>query len=133
MRHYTVHLRAARPAEDPDLVLVRNGFCWPAFFLPVLWALYHGLWRALLAYLLVGGLLGYACAWFEVTALGQGLLAVGLAWLVGVEANDWRRAALDRAGYRDLGPVAARDLDEAETRVLLGHRFGRPAASGLMP
>ena len=40
MRFYTVHVRPARPADDPDLVLVREGFSWAAFLFALALAIF---------------------------------------------------------------------------------------------
>ena len=41
-RLYTVHL--LDDASDDGLVLVKEGFSWPAFFVAVPWALFHRMW-----------------------------------------------------------------------------------------
>ncbi len=40
---YTVHVRGRGRADD-DVVLVKDGFSWPAFFFSLIWALWHRLW-----------------------------------------------------------------------------------------
>ena len=40
---YTLHERPVTGGEDRDVVLVKEGFCWPAFALPPLWGLYRRL------------------------------------------------------------------------------------------
>ena len=58
MRIYTVHLPAAAGDTGEDraaaAVLVKEGFCWPAFFFAPLWALWHRLWL-FFALVLAGG------------------------------------------------------------------------------
>jgi hypothetical protein len=48
MRIYTVHMKRTGQGKknDPDqgLVLIKEGFSWPAFFLSGLWALWHRMW-----------------------------------------------------------------------------------------
>ncbi|MEZ5775925.1 MAG: DUF2628 domain-containing protein [Hyphomicrobiaceae bacterium] len=57
MSLYTVHapvppgdLSALDPA---DIVLVKDGFSWPAFMFGGLWLLVLGMWRELLAFLVL--------------------------------------------------------------------------------
>jgi hypothetical protein len=123
LKIYTVHLRAWSAAPDRDAVLVREGFCWPAFVFGVFWALGHRMWFA--AALLLAATLGLA-ALADLFDPGAGIIeAVGLAtslW-VGFEANDWRRAALRRGGYVESGVVAAPDPERAAHLV-----FARRAA-----
>ncbi|MBM3556964.1 MAG: DUF2628 domain-containing protein [Alphaproteobacteria bacterium] len=119
MKVWTVHHRASAP-DLPDVVLVKEGFCWPALLVPPLWMIWHRLWLALVVYvaLVVGAAgIGYLAGFGEVgeTALG---LAVGIwvAWT----ANDWRRAKLDRLGFREIAVTAGDDMAEAEERFFRG-------------
>lgn len=112
-RFYTVHL----PTEDTApgaaalgrAVLVREGFNWTAFFFAPFWALAEGLWlaaipliAALAALIAVPAVLGLGPVWPAVLGLGYGVL-------VGLSANDWRRAGLTARGYRMVEVVAAPD------------------------
>ena len=56
MRLYTVQTRDSELSE-PDVVLIKEGFCWPALFLPLLWLIYRLQFWGLAAYLLATGLL----------------------------------------------------------------------------
>ena len=46
MRLYSVHLRRHGLDPDRDIVLVKEGFSWPALLFSFLWALRHQLWLA---------------------------------------------------------------------------------------
>ena len=85
MRVYTVHYRPLSTAPDRDAVLVKEGFCWPAF----------------LAVLVVAGA--------ALAPLGPfaDAVALALAAFAGAEANDWRRAWLARRGYAEQVVAAA--------------------------
>ena len=125
-RLYTVHVRAWSAAADREAVFVREGFAWGAFLFSFLWALWHRLWFAALI----------VVALTLVLALGVDLLRldeatetlIGLAWaaIVGWEANDWRRRALERRGYVTAAVVAAPNLVEAERRYF-ARRAGQAA------
>jgi hypothetical protein len=113
---YSVHDRPGSPAPDRDVVLVKEGFCWPAFFLTVLWPLWHRLWRTFIVVLLLGA--GLEAALVVVGADGVTAAAAGLAYsiAIGYGAGDWRRSGLLRQGYRPLGVVAAANRDAALRR-----------------
>jgi hypothetical protein len=117
MRLYTVQCRAGGPAGDPDVVLIKEGFCWPALFIPLLWALYHRLWWGVAAYIAVAAALGLAADLAHLAEPVQSVIMLGLALVVGWSANDWRRWTLERQGYRDCGVVAGRRLTAAEQRL----------------
>lgn len=133
MRTYDVFLRPGRPAEDPDLILVREGFSWLALFFPVIWLIWHRVWRGLIAYLAVGALVGVVVGLADAGGAVEGLAAAGFAVLTGLEAQDWRRAALLRQGYREVGVVRAPDEDSALARFLDRYRLGRPTLDDGMP
>ena len=41
---YTAHVRGRGREPTSDVVLVKDGFSWPAFFFSLIWALWHRLW-----------------------------------------------------------------------------------------
>jgi hypothetical protein len=132
MRIYTVHLgpipEGAPAGAERDMVLVKEGFSWPAFYFSVLWALYHRMWLTVALLFAVAALLGAAVEALDPAR--QAAVSLGFSALVGSFANDWRRAALESRGFEEAGVVAARGLEAAEHRVLdrLGNRLG---AAGL--
>jgi Protein of unknown function (DUF2628) len=109
------------PEEAPDLyerannlAFVKEGFSWPALFVPLFWLIYHRMWIELVVLLAVYIGLQFA---FGTDPQGQTLsawasLAVGV--LFAFEANDLRSSALERRGYRLAGVASGRDRTEAE-------------------
>lgn len=124
MRIYTVHERASPPGSDPDVVLVKEGFCWPALLLPPVWLVWHRQWLGLVVYFV--GALAVALLTELMTPVGGSALGFCYAVLVGASANDWRRARLSAQGYRLETVVAAGSLAEAEGRYLRERPEGRP-------
>ncbi len=133
MRTYDVFLRPGRPAEDPDIVLIKDGLSWTALLFPVIWLAWHRIWRGLAAYLAAAVAIGVIIGVADAGEVIEGLAAIGFAVLVGLEAQDWRRAALLRQGYREVGAVRAADEDSAVARFLGGYRLGRPTLDDGMP
>lgn len=95
--------------------LIRDGFSWIAFIVPPLWLLWHRLWLAALAAIVVLGLLS---ALGESRGLGiaGALLTLLVSLYVGLEGQSLRIAGLRRAGWTEWGVVEAEDLSDAETR-----------------
>ncbi len=116
MRVYTVHIHPRQRDLDRDIVLVKEGFCWPAFFFSVIWAIWKGLWLVALLFLAIEAALGFLFDVFLVDPLTQAALALLLAVAIGLFANDLRRWTLARRGYRDSGVIVERDLVAAERR-----------------
>jgi hypothetical protein len=116
MRIFTVHIKPYSPAPDGEAVLIKEGFCWPAALIPILWALYRRLWRwviiliaAQVAISMVGDALGFGLSM-------QLPVAVAFAAYVGFSANDWRRAGLARRGFALADIVVGKDMLAAERR-----------------
>ena len=62
MRFYTVHILPGDPDPGDSIVLVEEGFCWPAFLLSPLWALWHRLWLVAAILLGAGAIVSAAAA-----------------------------------------------------------------------
>lgn len=114
MRIYTVHELAGRPLDADGIVFVKEGFCWPAFFFGLFWALGQRLWLVLLAgfalLLAMNGLLQY----FGFGPQEAFVCSTAFQLLLGFEANDLRRWTLARRGYSTIAIAAGRNLEEAE-------------------
>ena len=114
MRFYSVHA----PPEGPDLKdrfrFIKDGFSWPALFVPVVWILWHRLWLALVWYVVFMLVIAWA------GRLGGDDLALPLALIgtlfLALQANDIRRAALERRGWDEVGGSFGRNIVEAEAR-----------------
>jgi hypothetical protein len=117
----TVYSVYEPPAKVQDLAeraesvaFVKEGFAWPALFVPLLWLIYHRMWIELVVLFLIYVVM--------LLAIGTGSQAQTLAvWtsfaiavLFAFVANDLRAASLERRGYRFAGAVSGRDRNEAE-------------------
>lgn len=130
MRVYTVHYLPVSLDPGHDAVLVKEGFCWPAFVFSVFWALWHGLW--MVALLIVAADLALELLLSLAGADGFTTVAalLGVSVFIAYGANDWRRAKLGRLGYLGAGVVAARDRDAATRRFFDLHpEFAEPGMS----
>jgi hypothetical protein len=125
---YTAHVRG-RGREDEDVVLVKDGFSWPAFFFSLIWALWHRLW--FFALIIAAGTVAIGLV-SEVLSLDPLTdAAIGLAWsvLIGFEANDARRRALARRDYDVEDIVLGLNHQQAEHRFFQKHHhlYATPA------
>jgi hypothetical protein len=123
MRIYTVHVRTPAERLDRDILLVKEGFSWPAFFFSVLWALWSRLWLAAAIFLAVEVLWMIATEWLELEAGLSAVISLALAAAIGFVANDLKRSALFRRGYAEVGVVAGPDRDAALQRFFDRHEL----------
>jgi hypothetical protein len=125
---YTVHVRG-RGRADEDVVLVKDGFSWPAFFFTVIWALWHRMWLFALIVIASGVAIGLVSDLLGLDPFTDA--AIGLAWsiLIGFEANDARRRTLARRDYDVEDVVLGLNLAQAEHRFFQKHHhlYASPA------
>lgn len=128
---FTVHepdgLAGRGPADADRIVFVKDGFCWPALIIPVLWLAYRRMWLVLVAYLAAAALLEAAGRWLAGPAF---TVAAGLAFamLFALLANDLRRWQLARRGHRMRAVVTGRDREECERAFFAGWLAAAPPA-----
>ena len=121
MKVYTVHLRREGLDPDRDLVVVKEGFCWPAFLFTGLWALWHRLWLAAITIIALSAACSMIAKWLGADSLVQGTLGLAVSVLIGFAANDLRRCRLERQGFVDAGVSCGDDGDAALLHFLRGH------------
>jgi len=96
-----------------EALLVRDGFSWLAFIVPVIWFAWHRLWIWAAAYLVAG--LGVAVAIERTDWDGTAIFMAFLAALwAGLEGGGQRVAALVGEGWTVRDVIAASDRDMAE-------------------
>ena len=101
-------------ARADRIAFVKEGFSWPALFVPALWLLYHRMWIELILFVAfftaVPWLLGIGTQAEQIF----GWISIGLVALFAFEANDLRGWALQRRGYCFAGIATGADRIEAE-------------------
>jgi len=127
MKVYTVHLRREGLDPERDIVLVKEGFSWPAFLLTGFWALWNGLWVAAAVMIAASVVLGGAASALGAGDVTAGLLGIGLSAIIGFVANDLRRDRLQRDGFADAGVVCGPDSDAALLRYLSNQTVTAPS------
>ena len=123
---YTAHVRG-RGSIDEDIVFVKDGFSWPAFFFTFIWALWHRLWLFALIVVAGGTAVGMISEFLDLDPLTDSVLGLAWAVLVGYEANDARRRGLAARDYDLEDIVLGQNLTQAEHRFFLKHQHIAPA------
>lgn len=96
---YTVHINPALENPLEKAVFVREGFNLMAFVLGVVWALYNRLWMEAIFLVTIMVFLGAADEKNWLSASTVMVLNFAVNAVVGLWANDMRRANLSRRGY----------------------------------
>ena len=114
MKLYSIHRIPA--GDNEDVLFVKEGFAWPAFFFPFIWLPARGLWLAFLLYVVALVALGLVEWAFNLDGSSVFGLYVLLSLCLGLEGNGLRRRAALRRGYVEEGVSVGRSLEEAELR-----------------
>ena len=120
MRSYTVHTSPELgPAEAAErAAFVKDGFCWPALIIPLIWLIWRRMWLTLVLYVVAASVLMAATS-----PLGDAIgfaAAVLFGLLFASEANNLRRWTLQRRGWTEAGLSVGRSLADAEVRYFCG-------------
>lgn len=114
MRSYTVHELSGAPADGKGIVLVREGFNWPAACFALVWLIFKRQWVVAAFYFALSALLLAVAKWFSASEALLSVITIMLQGFLGVAAHDLMRWTLARQGYREIGVASGVDLQEAE-------------------
>jgi hypothetical protein len=126
MRLYTVHLRRHGLDPDRDVVLVKEGFCWPSLLFGPLWALWHGLWLVAAGLAAIELVVAAVSTGLALEPFAKTVVAAAVSVGVGFVANDLRRWTLARRNFELVSVVSGDTVDSAVRRFLDGR--SAPAA-----
>ena len=122
MRDFTVHeppaMASTREERAEKLVFVKDGFSWGAFFFGPFYFAARGEWLGAIAYVLASIAVHFLFLAFDASADSAAFGYFVLNFIAGFEANELRRYALARAGWREFGATSGRDRDECERRFI---------------
>jgi hypothetical protein len=115
---FTIHLRRHGLDPDRDIVVLKDGFSWPAFVAGSLWALWHRMWWV--AFGLIVGAAGLSAFGSFVLSdpYSPSVLTGAFALLSGLLAHDLRAWTMQRQGFILSGVVTADNADDALLRYL---------------
>lgn len=102
-------------AQDAERIsFIKEGFCWPALVIPVLWLAWQRMWLVLGGY--VAAVVVFSLIGVLIGGPAGSVLAALLAILFALEANGLRRWTLERNGWHFTGIVSGSNREECETR-----------------
>ncbi|MFV0296860.1 MAG: DUF2628 domain-containing protein [Hyphomicrobiaceae bacterium] len=130
MRTFTVHEPPETNGDRLDraeaMVFVREGFSWLAALFAPLWLLLRGIWPVFFGYIAVGAMLWFVLPFLGLPRVLSAWLMVGLNLAIGFEADALRRWSLNRRGFRSVGIVSGRTIEDCERRFFDAWLDGQP-------
>jgi hypothetical protein len=111
------------------ILFLREKFRWSALFFAPIWLLWHRLWLGFMGWLAAVVALAFVAYAFDLTAQATAPLLWLPTLLVALEGTELLRRKLLRSGYREIGVVLGRNLEEAERRFFADWSI-RPEMTG---
>ena len=118
MRIFTIYLRRHGLNPVKDIVVLKDGFSWPAFLIGSLWALWHRMWWVALGLVTAAGAINGLGPLFFSDSYSPPVLVGALALLSGLLAHDLRVWTLERQGFV-LGAIVSAESPEFALRRYL--------------
>jgi hypothetical protein len=112
---------------------VRDGFSWGGFLFPVLWLLWHRVWRWALAVMAFDVALLLLSHRLGVSSAALAAAGVMEMLFVGLEARHWFCLALERRGYELSDVVQAETKEDAEYRFFERAATQQPTEASVLP
>lgn len=116
MKIYNALIKKSREGKIEDVVVLKEGFSFPAFFFSGLWFLYHRMWHEFFVLLLIILLFGSSNS--LLSGFDKGFLQFAFFLIIALNANYWRCEHLKKNGYEFVGLVFGTDLDNAKLRFV---------------
>lgn len=106
-------------AETGKAIFVKEGFSTAAAAFSVLWALWNRMWVVAAILLAISASISVAGYALGIDQIVLPLAGLGVAVLLGFEAERLKAWSLVRAGHRESAIIAGGSLDEAELRYFM--------------
>ena len=125
MALYSVYLPSSGQMTTQEImgraIFIKDRFSWGAFLIPPLWLGYKRIWRWLLVYALLEGLLIAGAS-----NIALNIISLLIAFFIGICGREWWGAALERRGFELSGIVQGGTPEDAERRFYDHYRSARP-------
>ncbi|MEP3247953.1 MAG: DUF2628 domain-containing protein [Sneathiella sp.] len=118
MHSYSIYYRKDQPLDDSGLIVVPEKFHWIAFFLPLIWALWHRLWLVACCYGLFILLLQVISELYDIDSRIVIVAVIGAGLIIASAAPFLKGWQYRKEGYRELSPVLAKSVRDAENVIL---------------
>lgn len=116
-----------------NIVLIKDGFCWPALFFTPFWLIFRGMWLILVFYIGLSMIFWAAENSGYISADIVFWVQIGLSILLAYEANFLRKWTLLRDDYKHIGVSLGDNLKQAEVNFFDQFIGGTLSSTGEMP
>ena len=116
MKLFNIFIKKNVENKIEDVLLVKEGFSWCAFFFSNLWFLYHRMWKEFLVLCVMSIFLTiFAGSWIDFDKI---IMELAFALVIGLNANYWRVNHLLRKNHQFCGIIFGNNLAEAKLNLI---------------
>jgi len=116
MKLYSAFIKKNEAGKIEDVILLKEGFSFPAFIFNGLWFLYHKMYCEFLAIILIN----FSFTLFEnlLSDFDILFLQISFIFIVALNANHWLSEHLKKKNYQFIGLIFGNDLVSAKLRFI---------------
>ena len=116
MKLYNALIRKNESGKIEDIIMVKEGFSWQAFFFNTIWFIYHRMFKEIIILLLIG----FAFSFFAKLSndFDKLTMQIALFFMVALNANYWLSEKLKKKGYEFAGIVFGSNSTNAKLRFV---------------
>ena len=116
MNLYSAFVKKNESEKIEDVILLKDGFSWSAFFFSNFWFLYHKMWREFFALTFFNFLFAYFFS--SLPNFDKISLQLALTFIIALNANYWFGDHLKKKNYKFIGLVFGDNCIAAKIRFL---------------
>jgi len=118
MKLYNVLVKRNPAGKIEDIVLMKDGFSWLAFFFNGLWFLYYRMWKEFFVLILVNAVFIFFA---KISSnFDRVLLETAFIFMIALNANYWRAEHLKKKTYELVGIVFGANRIDAKLHFVDG-------------
>jgi hypothetical protein len=121
MKLYNSYIKKTEKDDIIDLIFIKNGFSFPAFFFNLLWFLYHKMMRGLILVIIIDIFLIKIYGIYKASATDILLAFISTSLIIAANANYWYGKGLKKKGYEFIGCVFGENKEAAKLRFVEGY------------
>ena len=121
MKLYNSYIKTRKEGDVEDLIFVKNGFAFLAFFFNFLWFGYNKMFKWVAIVILFDWLLIKAIGFYNPSAFDTLVIFFSTSLLIGANANYLHSKYLRAKGYEFVGCVFGENREAAKLRFVEGY------------
>jgi len=118
MKLYNALIKKNKEGKIEDVILLKEGFSWLAFFFSIFWFLYHKMWKESFALLVVNVVFAALDTNAILSGFNKILVELLFTFVIALNANYWLVENLKTRGYEFVGLTFGDDCANAKMRFV---------------